>query len=356
MQSGRTARPLLIAMVLWLAFMFMLGRPAAAETSFQGGPTAGPVDTDGDGRNDGVHLVQHVLVKNPDKRNPASITVTLEAFLFPPTKDPSLSWLGWVNFSKDQTTISLQPNSSCNCTFVVDLTAEPRGARGNYTAVLNLTTADTIIGPRSTTITVFLEPRGIGGSTSLPAAPDISLMMAMGVALVAVAAAAVWWLQRRPEKVEVKTGKGYFAETFQREAALRVVEPFIRRGYATLVISRVHPDEVRSMLPFEGVRPLWLVDYSDEAPKKVDAIPPSLEKLFARASAFLEGSLRTAVVVDGLEFLIDNSNFSSVMRFLRRLVDIVAQRDSLLLATVAPNALGPKERSNLERELTKVPV
>ena len=201
---------------------------------------------------------------------------------------------------------------------------------------------------------VFLEPPA--GGSAVPVVIEPSLMMVMGAASVAAAAGAVWWLQRRPEKVEVKTGKGYFAETFQREAALRILEPFIRRGYATLVISRVHPDEVKSMLPFDGVQPLWLVDYSDTTPRKVDAVPPSLEKLFARASAFLEGSLRTAVAVDGLEFLIDNSNFSSVMRFLRRLIDIVAQRDSLLLATIAPNALGPKERSNLQRELSEVPV
>jgi len=226
-----------------------------------------------------------------------------------------------------------------------------------------------------------LEPSGSGPST--PPGLDGGVAMAaggaIGVAAVAGPLFVLWFFRRakkdpvkagsaaaaplfglrflrRPKKVEIKAGKGYFAETFQREAALQVVAPFVQRGYATLVISRVHPDEVKSMLPFEGAHPLWLVDYSEQTSKKVDAVPPSLEKLYLRTSTFMESALRTAVVIDGLEFLIDNSNFSSVMRFLRRLIDIVAQRDCLLLVTAAPDALGAKERSNLERELTRVPM
>ena len=348
MGPGRTARQVLF-LIVGLAVVVGVAHPVRADTSLSGSPAVSRFDTDSDGRADAVHVTQGIHV------NKITVNITLEGHLFPPAANVNRSWSGWVDAALDTQTIACTSNAGCIRTFSLDLRAPVGGERGNYTVVLNVTTTDQVIGPGTTATTVSLEPR-TGGSTTLPAAVDPPLMMVMGAAAVAAAAGAVWWLQRRPEKVEVKTGKGYFAETFQREAALRILEPFIRRGYGTLVISRVHPDEVKSMLPFDGVQPLWLVDYSDETLRKVDAIPPSLEKLFARASAFLEGSLRTAVAVDGLEFLIDNSNFSSVMRFLRRLIDIVAQRDSLLLATVAPNALGPKERSNLERELVRIPV
>ncbi len=286
----------------------------------------------------------------------ASFSVTLTGSLFPPSANPNTSWSGWVDRRFDTQTIACGSATGCVLSMRVDLGAPTAGPRGNYTVVLNLTSSDTVAGPKTISIRVPLEPRGPGAPPSVPSGAEGAMIVVAAVASVAGGVATAWWLRRRPTKVEVKAGKGYFAESFQREAAFSVIEPFIRRGYATLVVSRVHPDEIRSMLPYEVVNPVWLVDYSDDAPKKVDAVPPSLEKLFARASAFLESSLRTAVAVDGLEFLIDNSNFSSVMRFLRRLIDIVAQRDSLLLVVVAPNALGPKERSNLARELTEIPV
>lgn len=330
-------------------------RPAAATASFQGSPVLNLLDTDRDGKNDAVEVTQWVRVT----RTTAPFNISLAANLFAPGVDPNTSWSSSVDTATTvQNDVSCGSNAGCSFPFSMTLQSHSAGPVGNYTIVLNLTlpapTTNSISGPNATWARVYLEPRWTAGPGA--SGTDPAIVVGMGAASLAVAAAAVWWLQRRPEKPEIRTGKGYILETFQRDQALRTMEPFVNRGYATLVVSRLHPDEIRSMLPSPAVQPLWLVDHSDEAPKKVDTVTPSLEKLFARTSAFLEGSLRTAVVLDGLEFLIDNSNFSSVMRFLRRIIDIVAQRDSLFLVIVAPNALGPKERSNLERELTRIPV
>jgi archaellum biogenesis ATPase FlaH len=57
------------------------------------------------------------------------------------------------------------------------------------------------------------------------------------------------------------------------------------------------------------------------------------------------------VLLDGIEFLVDSNNFNSVLRFLRRTVDMVSQMEQILLVSVGPDTLQQRELRNLEREM-----
>jgi len=57
------------------------------------------------------------------------------------------------------------------------------------------------------------------------------------------------------------------------------------------------------------------------------------------------------ILLDGLEYLITNNNFLTVLRFIQSLRDQVAINHSILMLAVNPSTLDPHELNLLEKEV-----
>ncbi len=122
----------------------------------------------------------------------------------------------------------------------------------------------------------------------------------------------------------------------------------------SLVITRINPTRVRGLHTWgSGAQVLWLTDRGGPS---VETIPPSLERIISTLEAFLERSPEGTVALDGVEYLVSNNGFDSVLKFLRAVVDQVAVGRQTLLVSLNPQTLEPRQVSTLEREMAVMRV
>jgi hypothetical protein len=150
------------------------------------------------------------------------------------------------------------------------------------------------------------------------------------------------------KEVKVEPGHCYLIEEekpmYSNVLLSRMMEEDAFRG---LVITRMNPKRIRD--DFTDVPEiLWLTD-KDSATEKT--IPPSLEMIIHTIQGFMQGEEPGMVVLDGIQYLISNTNFDAVLRFLRSLIDEISESSCILALSLSPETLLEQEVSILEREM-----
>ena len=118
-------------------------------------------------------------------------------------------------------------------------------------------------------------------------------------------------------------------------------------GYKGLVITRMNPKRIRDEFKVEP-EILWLTDKESTQEKTV---APSLEMIIHTIQEFMKSEEKGIIVLDGIQYLISNTSFESVIRMVRNLADEVSESDDILAISVSPETLKPQELSILEREM-----
>jgi archaellum biogenesis ATPase FlaH len=84
------------------------------------------------------------------------------------------------------------------------------------------------------------------------------------------------------------------------------------------------------------------------------SVLPILEFIMSIIEEFMDENEKGVVILDGLEYLLTNNKFNSVLRFLRQLVDNVSQTECILLVSLSPDALDQTEVTLLEKDLLPI--
>ena len=108
----------------------------------------------------------------------------------------------------------------------------------------------------------------------------------------------------------------------------------IGSGLKGFCVTRTFPDKVREQFSLSGVPILWLSNVGKEDTVR----PKDLEKLSLSLEQFISQE-KGIVVIDGIEYLITNNNFITVLRLVQALRDQVAMHGAILLFSVNPSAL-----------------
>jgi archaellum biogenesis ATPase FlaH len=119
------------------------------------------------------------------------------------------------------------------------------------------------------------------------------------------------------------------------------------RGSKGYCVTRDYPLKIRSKYNLGETTIIWLSNIGKEDSLR----PKDLEKLSFSLEQFLSKNQGGVILLDGLEYLITNNNFLTVLRFLQTLRDQVAINHSILLMAVNPSTLDPHELNLLEREV-----
>jgi len=77
--------------------------------------------------------------------------------------------------------------------------------------------------------------------------------------------------------------------------------------------------------------------------------PHNLGALTNLINAFTDTPRQTAILLDGLEYLMINNDYARILKFVEYLREIVMQRKCVLLVSVDDRAFDPKEMAFLER-------
>ena len=141
----------------------------------------------------------------------------------------------------------------------------------------------------------------------------------------------------------------YLVKEEQSEEAFRLFVEAVRAGRKGLCVTRAFPQKVRERYGLADLPVLWLSNVG-----KDDAIrPKDLEKLALAIERFLTKD-KGVVILDGLEYLVTNNNFLTVLRLLQSLRDQVAIHGATLLLSVNPSTLDTHQLTLLEREVDSV--
>ncbi len=154
----------------------------------------------------------------------------------------------------------------------------------------------------------------------------------------------------KPE-VELETGYSYLVETDDPSAAFDLFQDYIDHGVKGICITREYPENLKKSRRLEGGTMLWL-SYDRDIPYARE--PTNIPLIYSEIKNFMDNGEDCIILISGLEYMISQSNFIKVLKFIQLLNENVAVKNSLLLMPVAPEALDDKEVKMLERELRTI--
>jgi len=123
----------------------------------------------------------------------------------------------------------------------------------------------------------------------------------------------------------------------------------LSQGYRGLYVTRQHPNHVEVPRGAD-VRLVWLSttlgkDYMD---------PHNLSSLAAAIRDFLEKAGKGVILLDGLEYLMINNEFSRIMNFMELLHEVITEHRAILLVSVDDRAFEERELALIERNAVVV--
>jgi hypothetical protein len=152
-------------------------------------------------------------------------------------------------------------------------------------------------------------------------------------------------------KVEVEFGESFLVEHDKPDYLFKALGNIMKvSGVKLLCISRSNPKQLRSKYELKGEL-LWLTENISATEK---AITPSLESIAFTIEEAIRTERETLILLDGLEYLVSSNTFGPVVKFVRRMVDMVSEAKVALIVPVSPSAIGNQDLKNLEREMTPV--
>ncbi len=145
---------------------------------------------------------------------------------------------------------------------------------------------------------------------------------------------------------ELEEGRSYVVKERKPDQGLALFLALIEKGYHPLMITRQHPNHVRRAHLGVDIRAIWLSttlgkDYVD---------PHNLAALTNQIVEHIRRGGKSAVLLDGVEYLMINNEPARIWKFLEFLNEVVAQNPSVLLISVDERAFEPRDLALLERD------
>ena len=157
---------------------------------------------------------------------------------------------------------------------------------------------------------------------------------------------------REPEEEEMKL-RPSFTYLIPEERTIRsyaLLKSMMDKGKPGFCVTRTFPEKVRERFELgDDIPILWLSNVAKE-----DAVrPKDLEKLSLSLEEFLSAQ-EGIVLLDGIEYLITNNNFITVLKLIQSIRDQVAINRSILLLSVNPSTMETHQINLLKREVDAV--
>lgn len=149
--------------------------------------------------------------------------------------------------------------------------------------------------------------------------------------------------------VQVEDGFVYLVKELRPDIVFEMYDEAIAAGAKGMLISREHPNRLKETHDFDAESIIWLTRKVGK--NHID--PTELSLVTHRITRFAEDHDRAVVLIEGMEYLITQNDFETVLRFVNHLHDFVLVQDCAVLFVVDPRVLSTREIALLERS-TKV--
>jgi hypothetical protein len=147
--------------------------------------------------------------------------------------------------------------------------------------------------------------------------------------------------------VDIKPGNVYLVEERRPRFSYELLEQALSAGSVGLVVTRDFPKKLLSEREIDSCRIIWLTNLVGEG--RIN--PTAIGILMSQIRAFVEGQKRTAVIIDGLEYMISLNTYDRMLQFMHQIRDIVVTNECALIVPLDPRTLSERELALLERNL-----
>ena len=151
---------------------------------------------------------------------------------------------------------------------------------------------------------------------------------------------------KRRDKEMAESAKFLMVEEKRPDRSYRLFLGLLANGKHGLVITRSHPDLLREEYRIEKTPVLWLA--KQPGPNRIE--PANLSILQQIVTEFMKKGINAAVIIDSLEYIMENNPPEEVMMMLYDLRDEIQVTNSTLVLSVDPETLDPQYVALLERE------
>jgi predicted hydrocarbon binding protein len=152
-------------------------------------------------------------------------------------------------------------------------------------------------------------------------------------------------------KYHLEPGCSYLIESDDSREAFQIMEDYLAHGTPGMCITREYPDRLRKAFNLEGGQLIWL---SYERDLTISREPTNIPLIYSEIKAFLEENDEAIFLISGLEYLVSQTNFVKILKFVQLLTEAAAVHNSIFLLPMSPGALAPREVKLLEREFQDI--
>jgi hypothetical protein len=117
-----------------------------------------------------------------------------------------------------------------------------------------------------------------------------------------------------------------------------------------LCVSRQHPDKLKGRYPELNVESYWLCKSTGD----ICITPTNLQKILSNINQFIKSNPGSAVMLEGLEYLISNNDFSKILAMIQGINEKVVMNKAVLLIPVDPATFDEKQKGLIEKDVDKV--
>lgn len=150
--------------------------------------------------------------------------------------------------------------------------------------------------------------------------------------------------------IEPRPGNIYLVEERRPKSSYDMFDQAISSGFNGLVVTRDYPKKLLTEKDVGASRVIWLTNLVGEG--RIN--PTAIGILMGQIRNFIETQGRTAVVLDGIEYLVSLNTYDRMLQFMHQLKDVVVTNDCIFIVPVDPRTMTPRELALLERGMEPV--
>jgi small GTP-binding protein len=151
-----------------------------------------------------------------------------------------------------------------------------------------------------------------------------------------------------PEEIEIKPGLGYIIKEERPDRSFKIFQHLIKNNIRGLCITRTHPDRIRDDFDLKDIPILWL---SADAHKNENIVVPTfLPQLNTLIIDFIQKYNDVVILLEGIEYLIDQNDFKAVLSLIHSLNDYIMGSNARLIIPLDPLILEERQLHMLTRD------
>jgi len=154
---------------------------------------------------------------------------------------------------------------------------------------------------------------------------------------------------RSPYEISLIPGTTYIIAEEKPQKSLELFSELVRHGMEGLCLSRYNPKTLNEMYNVPADAVIWLTQKSEPGYKVVD--PTNFPRLSSMISDFLGKASYPIILLEGMGYLITQSNYETVLRFVQSQRDEIALKNAIMLVHIDPLSLDTKELHRLGSEM-----